>query len=71
MYKDLIIELLDRIDNEALLIKIYTFIKAWLEDEMSEEEFYRSKIAEIAGKVKNIDRLKKIIPLQKHILKFS
>lgn len=32
MYKDLIIELLDRIDNESLLIKIYTFIKAWLED---------------------------------------
>lgn len=32
MYKDLIIELLDRIDNEALLMKIYIFIKTWLED---------------------------------------
>lgn len=32
MYKELIIKLLNTIDNEALLIKIYTFIKAWLED---------------------------------------
>lgn len=32
MYKDLIMELLDRIDNEVLLIKIYAFIKAWLGD---------------------------------------
>ncbi len=32
MYKDLIIELLDRIDNEAMLMKIYIFIKTWLED---------------------------------------
>ena len=32
MYKYLIIRLLDRIDNEALFVKIYTFIKAWLED---------------------------------------
>ena len=31
MYKDLIIGLLDRIDNEALLMKIFIFIKAWLE----------------------------------------
>ncbi len=31
MYKDLIISMLDRIDNEALLIKIFVFIKAWLE----------------------------------------
>lgn len=32
MYRELIIKLLDTIDNEALLIKIHTFIKAWLED---------------------------------------
>lgn len=32
MYKDLIIGLLDRIENEALLMKIFIFIKAWLED---------------------------------------
>lgn len=32
MYKELISKLLDTIDNEALLIKIYAFIKAWLED---------------------------------------
>ena len=31
MYKDLIIRLLDRIDNEDLLIKIFIFVKAWLE----------------------------------------
>lgn len=31
MYKDLIISMLDRIDNEALLIKIFIFIKTWME----------------------------------------
>lgn len=31
MYKDLIIGLIDLIDNEALLIKIFIFITAWLE----------------------------------------
>lgn len=33
MYKDLIIKLLDTIDDEALLIKIYSFIKACLKNE--------------------------------------
>lgn len=32
---------------------------------MSEEEFYRSKIAEIAGKIKSIDRLKKVYTVAK------
>lgn len=32
MYKDLIIKLLDTIDDEALLIKIYIFIKTCLKD---------------------------------------
>lgn len=27
---------------------------------MSEEEFYRSKIAEIAGEIKSLDRLRKV-----------
>ena len=31
MYKDLIISMLDRIDDEALLIKIFIFIKTWFE----------------------------------------
>ena len=38
---------------------------------MSEEEFYRSKIAEIAGKVKNIDRLKKIYTTAKTYLEIQ
>ncbi len=32
IYKDLIIKLLDTIDDEALLIKIYFFIKTYLKD---------------------------------------
>lgn len=32
MYKDLIIKLLDTINDEALLIKIYIFIKTCLKD---------------------------------------
>ena len=59
------------IDNKALLIKIYTFIKAWLEGWMSEEEFYRSKIAEIAGKIKSIDRLKKVYTVAKTYLEIQ
>lgn len=31
MYKDLIVSMLDTIESEALLIKIFVFIKAWLE----------------------------------------
>ena len=38
---------------------------------MSEEEFYRSKIAEIAGKVKSIDRLKKIYTTAKTYLEIQ
>lgn len=33
MYKELIIKLLDTIDDEALLIKIYIFIKTCLKNE--------------------------------------
>ena len=32
IYKDLIIKLLDTIDDEALLIKIYFFIKTCIKD---------------------------------------
>ena len=71
MYKDLIIGLLDRIDNKALLIKIYIFIKAWLEDWMSEEQFYRSKIAEIAGEIKSIDRLRKVYTVAITLLRYE
>lgn len=30
-YKKLIVEMLEQINNEELLRKIYTFIKAWIE----------------------------------------
>lgn len=33
MYKELITKLLDTIDDEALLIKIYSFIKTCLKNE--------------------------------------
>lgn len=32
MYKELIIKLLDTVDDEALLIKIYIFIKTCIKD---------------------------------------
>ena len=32
MYKDLIISTLERIDDQALLIKIFIFIKTWIEE---------------------------------------
>lgn len=38
---------------------------------MSEEEFYRSKIAEIAGKVKSLDRLRKIYTVAKTYLEIQ
>lgn len=38
---------------------------------MSEEEFYRSKIAEIAGKVKNLGRLRKIYTTAKTYLEIQ
>ncbi len=38
---------------------------------MSKEEFYRSKIAEIAGKVKSLDRLRKIYTTAKTYLEIQ
>ena len=38
---------------------------------MSEEEFYRSKIAEIAGKIKSIDRIKKVYTVAKTYLEIQ
>jgi len=38
---------------------------------MSEEEFYRSKITEIAGKIKSIDRIKKVYTVAKTYLEIQ
>lgn len=38
---------------------------------MSKEELYRSKIAEIAGKVKSLDRLRKIYTVAKTYLEIQ
>ena len=39
MYKDLIIKLLDTIDDEALLIKIYIFIKTCVKGKAEHDGF--------------------------------
>lgn len=31
IYRELILEMLEKIDSENILIKIYLFIRAWLE----------------------------------------
>lgn len=38
---------------------------------MSEEEFYRSKMEEIAGKIKSIERLKKVYTVAKTYLEIQ
>lgn len=38
---------------------------------MSEEEFYRSKIVEIAGKIKSIDRLRKVYTVAITLLRYE
>lgn len=35
---------------------------------MSEEEFYRSRTAEIAGEIKSLDRLRKVYTVAKTLL---
>ncbi len=38
---------------------------------MSEEQFYRSKIAEIAGEIKSIDRLRKVYTVAITLLRYK